>query len=164
MHRHTYTGRKLSRATGPRLALVRGQITSLVLYEQIETTLAKAKEIAPQFERLITRAKGGTLADARAVRAEIQGELAYQKLMRELLPALGDRKSGYTRVIKIGNRRGDNAPMAVVSVLVAKKPAKAKDNKTAAVADKVEATKSAPVKAKAEAKTKTKPKAKAAKS
>lgn len=161
MHRHAYVGRKLSRAAGPRTALVRGQITSLVLYEKIETTLAKAKTVAPQFERLITKAKAGTLADQRAVRAEIQGELAYQKLVREILPALGDRTSGYTRITKIANRRGDNAPMAVVSLLLTKKPALANGD---SVASKAETAGKASVKTKATAKPKPKPKTKAAKS
>ena len=163
MHRHAYQGRKLSRAAGPRQALVRGQITSLVLYEQIETTLAKAKEIAPQFERMVTKAKTGSLADGRAVRAEIQGELAYQKLVRELVPALKDRSSGYTRITKTGNRRGDNAPMAIVSLLIAK-PAKKADDKATAAADDVKVTPKTEKSADAKPKAKTPAKTKAAKS
>lgn len=124
MHRHAYQGVKLSRQAGPREALLRGQLTSLVLYEQITTTLPKAKAVAPRFDRLVTKAKRGSLADQRAIRAELTSEAAVQKLMREMVPALNDRSSGYTRIIKIANRRGDNAEMAVVSVLVAKAEAK----------------------------------------
>lgn len=118
MHRHAYNGRKLSREAGPRKALVRGQIVSLILFEKLETTLAKAKETAPEFERLVTKAKRGTLADLRTIRAEIQPELAFQKLTRELVPTMTERTSGYTRIIKTANRRGDNAPMAVLSLIL----------------------------------------------
>lgn len=118
MHRHAYNGRKLSREMGPRKALVRGQIVSLVLYEKLETTLAKAKTVAPEFERLVTKAKRGSLADLRTIRAEIQTELAFQKLTRELAPAMTERSSGYTRIIKTASRRGDNAPMAVLSLIL----------------------------------------------
>lgn len=152
MHRHAYQGRKLSRDTGPRRALVRGQLTSLVLYEQIETTLAKAKEVAPQFDRLVTKAKRGTLADWREVRIDIPVELAVQKLKLELVPALEARNSGYTRITKLANRRGDNAPMAKLS-LILDKPAKP-EPKTPAEAAKPEAkpapaAKKTPAKAKA---------------
>lgn len=130
MHRHAYNGRKLSRQAGPRQALVRGQLTSLVLYEHIETTLAKAKEVAPLFDRLVTIAKRDTLAARREVRTTLQAELAYQKLMRELVPAMSDRSSGYTRIVKLGNRRGDNAPLAHMS-LVMTKQTKADEAETA---------------------------------
>jgi large subunit ribosomal protein L17 len=118
MHRHSYQGRKLSSDAALRRALLRGQVTSLVLHEAITTTEAKAKEVAPRFERLVTHAKKGTLAGSRVLRAELLTENAVQKLLQELAPAWKDRQGGYTRIIKLGNRRGDNAPMARLSLVL----------------------------------------------
>ncbi|MBW4061479.1 50S ribosomal protein L17 [Candidatus Saccharibacteria bacterium] len=118
MHRHGYQGRKLQLAAGPRRALIRGQLTSLVLHEAITTTEAKAKEVAPRFERLVTYAKRGTLAGGRALRRELLTENATQKMIAELAPAFAERQGGYTRIIKLGNRRGDNAPMARLSLVL----------------------------------------------
>src|SRR6266700_17532 len=123
MHRHGYQGRKLQLAAGPRRALIRGQVTSLVLHEAITTTEAKAKEVAPNFERLVTHAKKGTLAAGRALRAEILTENAVQKLLQELVPAFEGRQGGYTRIVKLENRRGDNAPMAHLSLVLNERPA-----------------------------------------
>jgi len=146
MHRHGYTGRKLSAEAGPRRALIRGQVTSLVLHEVIQTTEAKAKEVAPHFERLVTYAKKGTLASGRALRAQLLTENAVQKLLQELVPAFEGRQGGYTRIVKLENRRGDNAPMAQLSLVlneVAKPKAKA-DTKTAKASSKpAKATKAA---------------------
>lgn len=124
MHRHGYRGRKLSLEAGPRRALIRGQVTSLVLYEQIKTTEAKAKEIAPQFEKLVTKAKEGTLASERSLRSFLLTEPAVQKMIQQLAPDFADRKGGYTRITKLGPRRGDGAPMAVVSLILPVKSAK----------------------------------------
>ena len=118
MHRHAYTGRKLSAKAGPRRALIRGQLTSLVLHEAITTTVPKAKEVAPSFERLVTYAKKGTLAGGRALRAQLLTENATQKMMQELLPAFDGRQGGYTRIIKLANRLGDNAPMARLELVL----------------------------------------------
>ena len=118
MHRHAYTGRKLQLATGPRRALVRGQLTSLTLHEAITTTLPKAKEVAPQFERLVTYAKKGTLAGGRSLRRELLTENSVQKMLLELLPAFQGRQGGYTRIIKLENRLGDNAPMARLELVL----------------------------------------------
>jgi large subunit ribosomal protein L17 len=152
MHRHGYQGRKLQLAAGPRRALIRGQLTSLVLHEAITTTEAKAKEVAPRFERLVTYAKRGTLAGGRALRRELLTEASAQKVLLELAPAFADRQGGYTRIIKLGNRRGDNAPMARLALVLdnvklesaapeapvkkaaAKAPAKAKATKAKAAA------------------------------
>lgn len=123
MHRHGYKGRKLQRAAGPRRALVRGQITSLVLHEQITTTVAKAKEIAPQFEKLVTKAKKGDLHNRRQIRSVLLTDKATAKLIEEIAPAFKDRDGGYTRIVKLGNRLGDNAPMA--AVMLTEKPQRA---------------------------------------
>jgi large subunit ribosomal protein L17 len=142
MHRHGYTGRKLQLEAGPRRALLRGQVTSLVLHEAITTTEAKAKEVAPYFERLVTYAKKNTLAGGRQLRAEILTENAVQKMLQELVPAWTERHGGYTRIIKLDNRRGDNAPMVRLSLVLeggtrgtskdGVKPAKTKTPKAAA--------------------------------
>jgi large subunit ribosomal protein L17 len=140
MHRHGYQGRKLQLAAGPRRALVRGQLTSLVLHEAITTTEAKAKEVAPRFERLVTYAKQGTLAGGRAIRRELLTENATQKLLQELTPAFAGRQGGYTRIVKLENRRGDNAPMVQLSlVLDGVKPAADAPAKPAAAATKAKA-------------------------
>lgn len=118
MHRRSYQGRKLQLAKGPRRALIRGQLTSLVLHEAIVTTEAKAKEVAPRFERLVTYAKKGTLAGGRSLRKELLTENATLKMLQEIGPAFADRQGGYTRIIKLDNRRGDNAPMAQLSLVL----------------------------------------------
>lgn len=116
MHRHGYKGRKLQLAAGPRRALVRGQVTSLVLHEQITTTEAKAKEIAPIFEKLVTKAKKGDLHNRRQIRTVLLTDKATQKLIEEIAPAFAKREGGYTRIVKLGNRSGDNASMAAVQL------------------------------------------------
>lgn len=120
MHRHGYKGRKLQLESGPRRALIRGQVTSLVLHEQITTTEAKAKEIAPYFERLVTKAKKGDLHNRRQIRSFLTTDKATQKLIEEIAPVFKDRNGGYTRVVKLGNRQGDNAKMA--AVMLTEKP------------------------------------------
>lgn len=150
MHRHGYKGRKLQLDAAPRRALIRGQLTSLVLHEAITTTEPKAKEVAPQFERLVTHAKKGTLAGGRQLRRELLTESAVQKMLQELKPAFESRQGGYTRIIKLANRRGDNAPMVQLSLVLdgvkldAKPEAKAD---TAASAKKPAAKKTAKVEA-----------------
>ena len=118
MHRHANIGSKLQRAAGPRKALIRGQLTSLTLHEAITTTLPKAREVAPTFERLVTYAKKGTLAGARSLRRQLLTENATQKMLQELLPAFEGRQGGYTRIIKLENRLGDNAPMARLELVL----------------------------------------------
>lgn len=121
MHRHAYKGRKLQLAAGPRKALVRGLVTSLVLHEQIETTVARAKEIRPVFEKLVTTAKKGSVASGRSLRQSLLTENAAQKMLQELVPAWKDRQGGYTRIIKTGYRQGDSAPMAIISLVLPEK-------------------------------------------
>ena len=146
MHRHANIGSKLQRAAGPRKALIRGQLTSLTLHEAITTTLPKAKEVAPTFERLVTYAKKGTLAGARSLRRSLLTENATQKMLQELLPAFESRQGGYTRIIKLENRLGDNAPMARLELVLnevktAPKPAAAKTSAKAPAKAKTPAPK-----------------------
>ena len=133
MHRHGYKGRKLQMESGPRRALIRGQLTSLVLHEAITTTEAKAKEVAPKFERLVTYAKKDTLAGGRLLRRELLTELSAQKMLQELAPAFASRQGGYTRIIKLANRLGDNAPMVQLSLVLDKPAAAAKPEKAVKV-------------------------------
>lgn len=158
MHRHGYQGRKLQLEAGPRKALVRGLLTSLVMHESITTTEAKAKEIAPQFERLVTKAKKGDLHNQRQLRSVLLTEVASQKMIYELAPAFAERNGGYTRIIKIANRRGDNAKMAVIQLVLPEKKVAApvkQDNKEVKkpVVKKEAAKKAAPKKTTAKAKT-----------
>ncbi|HSH31392.1 MAG TPA: 50S ribosomal protein L17 [Candidatus Saccharimonadales bacterium] len=118
MHRHGYQAKKLSLERDQRRALIRGQVTALVLHESITTTEAKAKTVAPYFERLVAKARKNDLHNGRQLRSFLLTENAVQKLIQELVPAFDGRQGGYTRVIKAGARRGDNAPMAVVSLVL----------------------------------------------
>lgn len=118
---------KLSRPVGQRRALLRGLVNSLVLHETIITTETKAKAVAPQFERLVGKAKQNDLAGQRQIRQELLTDNAAAKLITELAPGWENRQGGYTRIIKMGTRRGDNAPMAVVSLVMPAKLAKTDD-------------------------------------
>ncbi len=107
---HRIAGRKLGRKSAPRKALYANLIVSVLRYEQIKTTEAKAKEVRGMVERIITLAKGGTLAERRRIVSELPDEpLVIDKLYDEIVPRYGDRSSGYTRLVKIGPRAGDNA-------------------------------------------------------
>jgi large subunit ribosomal protein L17 len=117
MHRHQYNGRKLSRKAGPRKALLRNLAASVILYERVRTTLPKAKEIQPIVEKLITLAKKSDLASKRALESYLYTPNTAKKLIEEIAPLYTDRKGGYTRIIKLGNRPGDNAPVAIIELL-----------------------------------------------
>ena len=111
-------GRKLGRKTGPRKALYKSLIVAVLRYEQIKTTEARAKEIKGQVERVITLAKDGSLASRRRIVSELPNEpLVIDKLINEIAPKYGDRNSGYTRVIRIGNRAGDAAPIVQLELV-----------------------------------------------
>ncbi len=115
MHRHGYKGRKFGRETDQRRALIKGLADSLVKYETIETTLEKAKEVAPYVEKLITKAKKGDLHNRRQVLSGLQTIASAHKLVDEIAPKLTGRNSGHLRITKTRTRRGDNAQLAKVS-------------------------------------------------
>jgi large subunit ribosomal protein L17 len=115
MHRHGYKGRKFHRERDQRNALVKGLAESLVVYETIETTLPKAKEVVPYVEKLITKAKKGDLHNRRQVISGLQTVTTAHKLVDEIAPKLQGRTSGHLRVQRTGYRRGDNAELARVS-------------------------------------------------
>ena len=112
--------RKLGRNMAQRKALLRDLVTDLIINGRIETTLSKAKELQRLADRMVTLGKAGDLA-ARRLAAQMirfekdeENQYAIQKLFAEIAPKYVDRNGGYTRVLKIGPRRGDNAPMAVI--------------------------------------------------
>ena len=115
MHRHGYKGRKFGRERDQRRALLKGLADSLILYESIETTLPKAKELVPYTERLITKAKKGTLHHRRQIISRLQTLEAAHKLVDDIAPKLNGRTSGHLRVVRTTMRRGDNAQLAKVS-------------------------------------------------
>ena len=115
MHRHGYQGRKFGRETDQRRALIKGLADSLVKYESIETTLEKAKEVAPYVEKLITKAKKGDLHNRRQILSGLQTVACAHKLVDEIAPKLVGRTSGHLRIVKTRLRRGDNAQLAKVS-------------------------------------------------
>lgn len=115
MHRHGYKGRKFGRERDQRRALMKGLATNLIEHGSIETTLPKAKELAPYIEKLITKAKRGDLANRRAVIAGVTTQAAAFRLVDVIAPQLGGRQSGHVRVTRTRLREGDNAQMATIS-------------------------------------------------
>jgi large subunit ribosomal protein L17 len=115
---HRIDGRKLSRKTAPRMALYANLIVAVLRYEQIKTTEARAKEVRGQVEKVITLAKEGSLASRRRIVAQLPNEpLVIDKLMNEIAPKYADRNSGYTRIVKLGLRAGDAAPMVQLELV-----------------------------------------------
>ena len=114
-HANGLSSRKLHRERDQRTALMRGLARSLVLHQSIETTYAKAKEVVPFMERLITKAKKGDLHNRRQIISTLGSIEASHKLVDELAPKLTHRSSGHLRVERTSTRRGDNAQLARVS-------------------------------------------------
>jgi large subunit ribosomal protein L17 len=112
--RHGMVNRKLGRTTGHRLALFRNQLASLIDKERIITTLPKAKELRPQIERLITLGKNDSVHARRQAARLIENDKLVAKLFVTLGPRFTERPGGYTRIIKLGPRRGDAAEMAIL--------------------------------------------------
>ena len=109
--------RKLGRPTDPRRAMLRAMVTYLLENGQIKTTVTRAKEVAPLAEKMITLAKDNTLASYRQALAFITKEDVANKLFKEIGPKYADRKGGYTRIVRIGPRRGDAAEMAIIQLV-----------------------------------------------
>jgi large subunit ribosomal protein L17 len=115
---HRIDGRKLSRKHGPRMALYKNLTVSVLRYERIQTTEAKAKEVRGQVERMITLAKRGDLAARRTVVSELPNEpLVINKLFDVIAPKYADRQSGFTRLVKIGQRKGDAAEIVQLELV-----------------------------------------------
>ncbi len=117
----------LSRTTSERKALKRNMVTSLFRYERIETTKAKALEVRKMAEKMITRAKEDSVHNRRIIASDIYDEAVVAKLFKEIAPMFAERKGGYTRILKTGNRLGDAAEMVILELVekTSKKDAKA---------------------------------------
>lgn len=126
--RHRMGQRKLQRATGHRTALLRNLAASLIKHEQILTGVAKAKELRPYVEKLITLAKKGGLSNRRLADARLKDDAQLAKLFEVLAERYKDRNGGYTRVIKAGFRPSDAAPMAIIELVDRDVDAKGQDS------------------------------------
>ena len=111
-HKHGY--RKLNRTSEHRKALIKNMLSSLIKYEQITTTLPKAKVLKPQADKIITLGKNENLENTRKLITKLQNAKLASKVIKTLSKRYEKRKGGYTRIIKSGFRYGDNAPMAVI--------------------------------------------------
>ena len=126
--RHKVGGRKLQRTTAHRTAMFRNMSASLIKHEQITTTLAKAKELRPYVEKLVTLAKRGGLANRRLAMARLGDDAQLKKLFDVLAARYAGRNGGYTRVLKAGFRASDAAAMAVIEFVDRDESAKGQDS------------------------------------
>ena len=126
--RHKSGGRKLQRTGAHRIAMFRNMSASLIKHEQILTTVAKAKELRPYVEKLITLAKRGGLANRRLAQSRLMDDTQLKKLFEVLAERYKDRNGGYTRVIKAGIRASDAAPIAIIEFVDRDVDAKGQDS------------------------------------
>lgn len=115
--RHGLKLRKLNRTSSHRLAMLRNMMNSLIAHEAIKTTLPKAKELRRSVEPMITLAKKDTVANRRLAFSRLRNRDSVTKLFTQLGPRFATRPGGYTRILKMGFRNGDNAPMAFIELL-----------------------------------------------
>jgi large subunit ribosomal protein L17 len=115
--RHRKKGRELSRTATHRKALLRNLVTSLFRHERVETTTAKAKELRPYAERLITLARRGDVHSRRLAGRKIQDREVLGKLFEDIAPRYEERPGGYTRILKVGHRKGDAAEMSLIELV-----------------------------------------------
>ena len=115
--RHKIGYRKLNRTSEHRKALFKNMLNSLIKYEQITTTLPKAKELRPKIDKVITLGKKNNLQSKKNLFAELQSKLSVDKLLKTLSQRYEKRKGGYSRVIRAGFRYGDDAPMAIIELV-----------------------------------------------
>ena len=128
--RHGFAHRKLNRTSEHRKALIKNMLNSLIKYEQITTTLPKAKVLKPQADKIITLGKKDTLINTKALVSKLQDINSANKVKKTLSKRYQNRKGGYTRIIKAGFRYGDNAPMAIIEFVDRDLEAKKVDRKT----------------------------------
>ena len=126
--RHRVGGRKLQRTSAHRIALFRNMSAALIKHEQITTTTAKAKELRPYVEKLITLAKKGGLSNRRLAHARLLDDAQLVKLFDVIGPRYASRAGGYTRVIKAGIRASDASPMAIIEFVDRDVSAKGQDS------------------------------------
>lgn len=115
--RHRKAGRQLGRNSSHRRAMFRNMVTSLFEHERVQTTDAKAREVRRVAEKLITLGKRGDLHARRQALSYVRSKAVVAKLFSELSPRYANRPGGYTRIVKLGSRRGDNAPMSLVELV-----------------------------------------------
>src|SRR5581483_9721858 len=134
--RHRNANRKLSRNTSHRRAMLRNLVTDFLDHGRLMTTLPKAKEVRPLAERMITLGKRDNLHARRQLQAYLLREAVAKKVFDMIAPRFADRKGGYSRIIKLGNRKGDGADLAIIELLgselevkKAERAAKAEENK-----------------------------------
>ncbi len=142
--RHRVKGRKLGRTSSHRRATLASLATSLLKHKRIKTTVAKAKETRVFAEKLITKAKKGDLHAQKEVMKVLKDKATVKELFSEIIPKIGDRPGGYTRVVKLGNRLGDAAPLAIIELvdyndIITAKETERKEEKQAKVKEKKEA-------------------------
>jgi large subunit ribosomal protein L17 len=126
--RHRVGGRKLQRTSSHRAAMFRNMAAALIKHEQITTTTAKAKELRPYVEKLITLAKKGGLSNRRLAQARLMDDTQLTKLFDTLAPRYADRNGGYTRIIKAGLRASDAAAIAIIELVDRDVSAKGQDS------------------------------------
>jgi large subunit ribosomal protein L17 len=126
--RHRVAGRKLQRTSSHRQAMFRNMAASLIKHEQITTTVAKAKELRPYVEKLVTLAKKGGLSNRRLAHARLMDEAQERKLFEVIGPRYANRNGGYTRVIKAGIRISDASPIAIIEFVDRDVSAKGQDS------------------------------------
>ena len=127
--RHKMGYKKLNRTSEHRKALIKNMLNSLIKYEQITTTLPKAKVLKPQADKIITLGKKDTLSNTKTLISKLQDIKSTNKVKKTLSKRYENRKGGYTRIIKAGFRYGDNAPMAVIEFVDRDVKAKRVDKK-----------------------------------
>ena len=127
--RHKFGYKKLNRTSEHRKALIKNMLNSLIKYEQITTTLPKAKVLKPQADKIITLGKKDTLQNTKKLVSKLQDISSTNKVKKKLSKRYSNRNGGYTRIIKAGFRYGDNAPMAVIEFVDRDVEAKKVDRK-----------------------------------
>jgi len=138
--RHKFANRKLNRTSEHRKALFKNMLNSLIKYEQITTTLPKAKELKPKIDKVITLGKKNNLHAKKDLFSKLQDKSSVDKLVKTLSQRYEKRKGGYSRVMKAGFRYGDNAPMAVIELVDRNLEAKKVDIKKKSPEKKIEKT------------------------
>ena len=128
--RHKFGYKKLNRTSEHRKALIKNMLNSLIKYEQITTTLPKAKVLKPQADKIITLGKKVNLHNTKALFTKLQDDKSAKKVIKNLSKRYEKRSGGYTRIIKAGYRYGDNAPMAILEFVDRDVEAKKVDKKT----------------------------------
>jgi len=143
--RHRLGNKKLNRTSEHRKALIKNMLNSLIKYEQITTTLPKAKVLKPQADKIITLGKKGNLQNTKILVSKLQDIKSANKVKKNLAKRFETRKGGYTRIIKAGFRYGDNAPLAIIEFVDRDVEAKRVDRKKKEVKKNQEEKKTASV-------------------